>query len=156
MIKNIIFCLTFFCLINSCWAQIDSAALKKSEWKKLLQSHKFSVTKNKYKIPLDILKQIDADTITDITRSIFKWQSGCFGREPSVKLNWAATDKQNWIICYTIGGYSIKTYYQFISTDNKIDDEIMVSGFRYFRFKLFKRKFISDKLTDQKVIRARY
>ena len=134
----------------------EIAELKvQEEWKKILATQNFKVTKNKYKIPLAVLKQIDVDTISEITRNVFRWDASCMGREPSVKLNWAATDKKNWIICYTIGGYSVKTYYQFISPDTTLNTDVSHSVRGHYNFKNFKNNYTTDKM-KKKTIKAKY
>ncbi len=152
-----LFLLTIIMLLtNFSFAQTDTTALNQAEWKNVVKIQAFKLTTNKYKIPLPILKQIGVDTISEITKNRFKWDASCAGREPSVKLNWAAASGQSWIICYTTGGYSIKTHYTFISVDTKLNQEISTGGNKFFKFKTFKQNFTSDKMFDPKTVRPLY
>jgi hypothetical protein len=115
----------------------------KNDWKTILQTRKFKVTKNKDEVSLKALTQV-VDTITEIANPKEKWNASCNPKngKARVKLNWAATDGENWIICSTSGGYSVKTTYYLISSTSV--EEIRNPGWTGENFKKFKSKYISD------------
>jgi hypothetical protein len=135
--KHIFYILLFFICSFSVVGQTTE-----NEWKTILQSRKFTVTKNKYEVSLKALTQI-VDTITEIGNPKEKWTSSCNPKKglPRVKLNWAATDGENWIISATSGGYSVKTTYYLISSTSL--EEIRNPGWTGEKFKDFKSKYIS-------------
>lgn len=136
--KHIFYILLFF----SCSFNIIGQNTK-NEWKTILQTRKFKVTKNKHEVSLKALTQI-VDTITEIGNPKDEWNASCNPKKgmARVKLNWAATDGENWIICVTSGGYSAKTTYYLISP--KSLEEIRNPGWTGESFKNFKSKYISD------------
>lgn len=125
-------------------------------WKAAIGKEKYKVTKNKYKIPPHVLAVIGVDTITEITGSRRLWNASCTNEEPGVKLNWAAWGKEGWIVCYTTGGYSLNTWYAFISSDTSYNYTLDVAGMHYYNYKHFRKRFPENKLEKKKTVRALY
>lgn len=137
--KKIFFILTILLLTGCLWGQTTQ-----SNWKNILQTNAFNVSKNKTEIPTRIVTQI-ADTITNIANPKERWDESCSSNGlPRIKLNWLATDGTNWIICYTTGGYSLKTIYKLISNDST--ETIQNPGKTFEKFKIFKKQYLLGRL----------
>ena len=153
--KHLFLLITILFLTDFLFAH-DTTLVSQNAWKKIIKLEKFKVTKNKRKIPATVLTQIGVDTISEITRYAFKWDGSCAGREPRMKLNWAATNNQSWIICYTTGGYSVKTHYAFISINPSLSQAFSIGFRKYLKYSEFKAKFITNKIFDLGTVRALY
>ena len=110
-----------------------------SEWDSILTNSDFKIVKKKDKIPIDILQGINIGDLSLIANPKKKCNLGCLQTEgiPNIRLNWAASDKENWIISITTGGYSISTKYFLIpkNADNNIEITCSLYNFKDFRYK---------------------
>ncbi len=80
MIRHLYFLIILVFWTSFSFAQQDTSAISQSEWKKIVEINKFKATKNKFKIPLTVLKQIHIDNVSEITRYRFRWQGSCAWR----------------------------------------------------------------------------
>jgi|GEM_PF-7118216 len=124
-----------------------------TEFKKILLEHNFKVIVKKEEIPLAIFKKIEVESLSEIANPNQKRNFSCIPSKgvPDERLNWAATDNENWIISTTTGGFAIITHYYLISKGNKKIEHLKIGNETPYEFNVFKEKYISGAIEKDRI-----